>query len=216
MKSSRMLCHTCAGFFLATILLFSSAASGKNSSLDSLLDDIKEKSGALSALSCNFTQKRSLALFSKPIEFQGRLFLIRPEKLRWEFLAPVPSVLIFNGDKGMRCNKDSAPEKFVLARDPVMRMVAEQLWTWLDGDYSKLHDKYQIEKTGDSAIQVKPKNSSSEFIQDISIVFDKVTRQPESVTIKETGGDETSISFFSYQLSPSIPDSTFTQCFPLE
>ncbi len=96
-------------------------------------------------------------------------------------------------------------------------MVAEQLWTWLDGDYSKLENNYRIEKTGDFAIRVTPAEKEvPNIIQDISIVFDSDNRQPKSVTITETGGDETLITFSAYQLNPSLPDSTFTQCFPFE
>lgn len=201
--------------FIVIILLFQTAAtSSRETNLDELLLDIREESAAINALTCAFTQRRTLALFKKPIVFHGQLALIRPNRLRWEFTDPVPSVLIFDDDKGMRCNNKNKPTKFDLANDPVMRMVAEQLWTWLDGDYSKIQNDYKIEKTGESAIAVRPLNKpTSDIIQDIAIVFDSKSRQPESVTITEPGGDETFITFSNYQLNPTIPESTFTECF---
>lgn len=214
MKNSYFLLSLFAAFIVISILLQSAATFSRATELDELMDDIREKSAAINALTCEFTQKRTLALFKKPIVFHGQLALIRPNRLRWEFTAPVPSVLIFDDDRGMRCNDKNEPTKFDLANDPVMRMVAEQLWTWLDGDYSKLQNNYKIEKTGESAISVRPVNKpTSDIIQDIAIVFDRESRQPESVTIREPGGDETFIIFSAYQLSPSIPESTFTECF---
>ncbi len=215
MKNSSSFFTTIFAFIATSILLLpSSPAFSKDISLEELLLDIRKKSSALTTLSCDFTQKRSLALFNKPIVFQGQLALIRPDKLRWEFISPVPSVLIFNGDKGIRCNDNDKPVKFDLANDPVMKMVAEQLWTWLDGDYSRLEKEYAIKKTGDSAILVTPKNQkTSNLIKNISIVFDGENRQPKSVTILEPGGDKTLITFNDYQLSPTLPDTTFTTCF---
>ncbi len=221
-KSSAFCCSFCRAFFLrlsafmfaSMLFLPTPPVFSKEMSLKELLFDIRQKSAALTALSCNFTQKRSLALFNKPIVFQGQLALIRPDKLRWEFVSPVPSVLIFNGDKGLRCNDTDKPVKFDLANDPVMKMVAEQLWTWLDGDYSKLEKEYAIKITGESAILVTPqKQNTSNIIKNISIAFDSENRQPKSVTILEQGGDETLITFNDYQLSPTLPNSTFTKCF---
>ncbi len=215
MKNSSSFFNTIFAFIAISILLLpSSPALTKDLSLEELLLDIRKKSSALTALSCDFTQERSLALFNKPIVFQGQLALIRPDKLRWEFISPVPSVLIFNGDKGIRCNDNDKPVKFDLANDPVMKMVAEQLWTWLDGDYSRLEKEYAIKKTGDSAILVTPENQkTSNLIKNISIVFDGQNRQPKSVAILEPGGDKTLITFNDYQLSPTLPDTTFTTCF---
>ncbi len=214
MKNNSSLLRIVLGLTMMACLCQSAQAITKDNNLAGLLLDIKEKSAALNALTCDFTQKRSLALFSKPIKFHGQLALIRPDKLRWEFISPVPSVLIFDGNKGIRCNDQGKPDRFNLTNDPVMKMVAEQLWTWLDGDYSRLKHEYNIEKTDESAILVTPfRQPTSDLIKDISIVFDKENRQPLSVTIREPGGDETFIAFSAYKLSPVIPQSTFRQCF---
>lgn len=215
MKNRSRLFSSLFTLFVALNLLQPAAVYCNTTSLKDLIHDIKDKSAALRGLTCDFTQTRTLALFNKPIVFHGNLALIRPDRLRWEFTSPVPSVLILNGDSGMRCNDKMEPIRFDLAKDPIMRMVAEQLWTWLNGDYSKLGNDYTINISGESAIIVTPVNKeTSTIIKDISIVFNKKNRQPESVTIREPGGDETSIAFSAYRLSPSIPDSTFTICFP--
>lgn len=215
MKNSSGFFSLITSLIVVSIILFlSSPAFSKKTTLEELLLDIRDKSAELTSLTCDFTQKRSLALFNKPIVFEGRLTIVRPDKLRWEFLTPVPSVLIFDGNKGIRCTDNNKPARFDLASDPVMRMVAKQLWTWLDGDYSKLKNDYSIKKTGESSILVTPEEEqTSDLIKNIAIVFDTNNRQPKSVTILEPGGDETLITFRAYQLSPMLSETTFTTCF---
>ncbi len=214
MKNSHFPLTWFTGSFLVLILLHSAPVFSQEKTLDKMLLDITQKSVETAAITCDFKQVRTLALFNKPIVFHGKLALIRPNKLRWEFTTPVPSILIFNDDKGLRCNENSEPTTFDLASDPVMRMVAEQLWTWLAGDYSKLKADYTLEKSGESSILVTPLDSqTANIIQNISIDFDENNMQPQSVLVREPGGDETSITFSAYKLNPVIPQSTFTHCF---
>ena len=187
------------------------------SPLDDLLHDIETHSRRIETLRCRFTQERSLAMFQQPIRFHGRLALIRPDRLRWEFLSPVPSVLIFNGDRGLRCTDGSDPVEFNLATDPVMRMVAEQLWTWLKGDYAALRQSYAIKQSGPAAITVTPVDQgTADIIAAIDITFDDATFQPQSVTILEAGGDSTRIDFSDYAFDTRLPEAMFTSCLPRE
>lgn len=203
--------------FLATfallVFLSPSAVSSENK-LDLLLAEVKSKSLQLNSLSADFIQEKRLALFQNPITFTGKIALVRPNKLRWEFLDPVPSVLIFNENFGQRCVKGSDPQKFDLATDPVMKMVAEQLWTWLDGDYTKLKDDYSLQLVKDLSLDIRPKNKSmQEIIEKITLQFEQHSLQPETIQILEPGGDLTSIKFSNHTLAPTLPETTFRVCY---
>lgn len=205
-------------FILITCLAFSVDPCGaKPTALDDLLLDIQNKSEEITSLRCDFTQTKILSLFNKPIVFQGQLSLIRPDKLRWEFTSPIPSVLIFNGENGIRCTDNKAATTFSLTSDPVMRMVATQLWTWLNGDYTQLKDDYLIEKTNVSSITITPKKeTTAQYIEAITITFEETTKQVMKVSISEPGGDITHIVFTNYLLNPKLPESTFSHCNRLE
>lgn len=202
--------------FLATfaLLFFSTSAITSENDLDQLLDEVKQKSMQLNSLTADFTQEKRLVLFQNPITFTGKIALVRPNRLRWEFLHPVPSVLIFNEKSGLRCVKGSDPQKFDLATDPVMKMVAEQLWTWLDGDYNKLKGDYSLQLVKEATIEIRPKNQNmQEIIEKITLQFEQHSKQPENIQILEPGGDVTSILFSNHILSPDLPESVFSRCY---
>lgn len=186
---------------------------GESGELTAFLAEIQAASDQVRSFSSEFVQERRLALFAEPVFFKGSLTVVRPDRLRWEFTAPVPSVLIFNGERGMRCNDKAPPVHFDLGADPIMKIVAEQLWLWLGGDYSRLSASYDMAKSGPSALRITPKDKRlSEFISAITITFDRTSRQPEKVEIADPGGDTTILSFQAYVLNTDTPDVLFSLC----
>lgn len=189
------------------------ALAADSKALAAFLADVRSQSSQVRSFSCLFVQERHLALFARPVIFHGALFIIRPDHLRWEFTDPVPSVLIFNGNKGIRCNDDAPPVHFDLKSDPIMRMVAYQLWTWLDGDYEKLETMYDLKLHNKYCLVIIPKEQGVvNVIATITITFDEKTMQPEMVEIVEPGGDLTRIRFHDYKLNVSFSEAVFTRC----
>jgi outer membrane lipoprotein-sorting protein len=181
--------------------------------LSNFLTEIQASSAKVRSFSSQFVQERRLALFTEPVIFHGSLTVVRPDRLRWEFTAPIPSVLIFRGEQGIRCNDKAPPTHFDLGTDPIMRTVAEQLWLWLGGDYSRLNALYLMEKSGPSALRITPKDLRVlDYINNITITFNTTSRQPEKVEIADPGGDTTIISFSTYVLNGDTPDILFTRC----
>lgn len=190
---------------------------GSETDLERFLLHIKEKSEEVSSLHANITQEKKLALFKKPIIFTGKISLDRPDKLRWEFISPVPSVLIFNQTKGMKCELGSKPQHFDLQSDPIMQIVAKQLWTWLDGDFTKLKNDYSLHLIDPQTIKIKPNDiSMKKIIEWVSILFDNQSGQPLNIVIVEPGGDSTNIHFSNHQLKPHFSEKEFSQCFDSE
>lgn len=198
---------------LSVIINTSVALAVEERSLESFLAKIQEASDRVCSFSCTFTQEKHLAMFAQPVLFQGRLAIIRPDKLRWEFTHPVPSVLILSGERGIRCNDQVAPVHFQLADDPVMKMVAGQLWYWFGGKYSRLSEKYTVEKQGPATLVITPGNKAeSEYISSVKIVFDEQLLQPKIVEIAEAGGDLTRIIFSSPVINSELSEDLFTDC----
>lgn len=198
---------------LSTFALPPGGLAGQSGELTAFLAEIQAASDQVRSFSSEFVQERRLALFAEPVFFKGSLTVVRPDRLRWEFTAPVPSVLIFNGERGIRCNDKAPPVHFDLGADPIMKTVAEQLWLWLGGDYSRLNASYDMAKSGPSALRITPNDKRlSEFISAITITFDKTSRQPEKVEIADPGGDTTILSFQAYVLNTETPDVLFSLC----
>lgn len=188
---------------------------GETDPLDLLLEKIETRVAVTKTVQADFSQKRFLKIFIKPVTFQGKLILQRPDKLRWENISPIPSVMIFSADKGIRCNSDAAPVYFDLQTDPIMKMVAQQIWAWADSSYSRLKGQYSIQMLEPTVILLKPQEEKmAAAIESIQVRFHETTLQPEEITIFEPHNDKTVIRFSNYLLNQTIEESRFTTCFP--
>ncbi len=182
--------------------------------LDIFLQQVEQEAEDTQTVQCSFIQERTLTIFAKPVIFKGQMQLSRPDKLRWENIDPIPSSLVFSGSRGLRCNDDAPPVHFDLQTDPVMKMVAEQIWTWADGNYEKLKNTFTITLAGESTIELIPAESGSHVIKMIRVTFNRETLQPDTVLVLEQGGDSTKIRFFDYELNQPIAEDRFTSCAP--
>lgn len=182
--------------------------------LDQLLQRVEKQASGTKTVQCSFLQERTLTIFSNPVVFKGKMVLSRPDKLRWENIDPIPSALVFSGNRGLRCNDDAPPVHFDLQTDPVMKMVAEQIWTWADGDYERLKNKFSISLIENNSIELIPATPTENIIQAIKVTFEKKTLQPMTVEVLEKGGDSTRINFYDYFLNKPVDDTWFTSCSP--
>ena len=183
--------------------------------VEQLLEAIDQKASSIKTIDCSFAQKRFLSVFKNPVSFTGRLVLDRPTKLRWEIIKPIPSVLVFNGSKGMHCQGEGEPRTFDLGSDPIMRIVSQQLWSWLSGNYSKLRQDYSIALQAENILSLTPKEAgTARYISTIDITFEPTTMQPSKVVIYESPENRTEITFFDYQLNTPVDHSLFSMCRP--
>lgn len=181
--------------------------------LEGFLARVEARAAGTRSFVCDFRQERRLAIFAKPVVFSGKLFLSRPDRLRWEFTAPIASLLILDGKTGRRCGEGSPASEFNLERDPVMRLVAGQLRTWSSGTYRDLLGEFALELAAGPSLLLKPRQAGlSAFLDRIVVVFDPDSLQPVRVEIQEEGGDRTVISFTSYRLNPELPPELFSAC----
>ncbi|MEA3384983.1 MAG: outer membrane lipoprotein carrier protein LolA [Thermodesulfobacteriota bacterium] len=182
--------------------------------LSSFIHDVEAKAATVKTLTCTLKQERHLAIFARPVIFQGRMALEKPDKLRWEFTSPIASVLIFNGAKGLKCSGNSEPQRFNLATDPIMQMVSKQIWTWVNGSYTTLQEQYHMVllEPGPCLVLTANDPKISRAISSVKISFNPDSLQPTTVRIQEPGGDHTVISFSNFILNQPLDQSLFTRC----
>ncbi|NTV15350.1 MAG: outer membrane lipoprotein carrier protein LolA [Desulfobulbaceae bacterium] len=182
-------------------------------SLEEFLLRVESHAAGVASFTCDFRQERTLAIFAKPVVFSGKLYLARPDRLRWEFRKPIASLLILDGKTGRRCGEGSPASEFNLERDPVMRLVAGQLRTWTGGNYRDLQGEFTLELKSGSALVLRPRQAGlASFLNRIEVAFDAKTFQPTRVEIHEEGGDRTVLSFTGYQLNPELSGELFSAC----
>lgn len=203
-------------FLITSLILLISLTSirAERAETGSLISRIKARAAEVDTFICDFRQEKHLKIFKNPVVFKGRLLVDRPDKLRWEFTSPIPSVLILNKNKGLKCSPEGERQEFNLGSDPTMSLLAEQLWSWLSGDYSKLQDKFNLtEQHSPPVLTITPKTENSDrMFKEISIRLAPGLLHPTSITIRTTGEDRTLLYFKDYKLNRSLADSLFLNC----
>ena len=96
-----------------------------------------------------------------------------------------------------------------------MNMVAEQIWTWVDGDYGRLQNKYIITLTGELTIELVPRSIDfADVIVSVTVELERESLQPKTIMVLEAEGDSTLIRFANYRLNEPVTDTLFSTCYP--
>ncbi len=182
--------------------------------LISLLETHAKK---IRSLRCDFTQEKIHPMFNRPLEFRGVIAFRRPDSLRWEYTAPLPSVIIIKDKRGKRCAGTGEAYEFSMDNDPVMAKFSSSLKRWLTGDYSALADIFEISRPSEWSLFLRPKPDGNGMPAGFTILvnIDPRTVAPSSLTIKgqnPAGIDTTTIRFESCLENPDIPETEFASC----
>ena len=179
-----------------------------------LVAAVTERALAVNTLSCDVVQEKHLAMLARPVVFTGRMSVKRPDKLRWEFVKPIPSVFIINGSRILRCSPDMAPAEFDIASNPVMKQAAVQMLAWVGGDFKSLAGMFRISLSseGTGLVLVPKEMQMSAGITRITVMFDPATLRPATVRIDEQAGDWTRIVLTNYRINRVMDRGLFESC----
>ncbi len=183
--------------------------------LTALLDRLEAKLGQVSSLRADFTQKRHLSLFTDVVRSEGALLFARPDAVRFETTRPFQSVLIAAG-------RSVAKYEFLDGRwqklkpgggAAAMRLVTEQIATWLGGKLRCKADAYELSATADAdavTITLAPRHERlRQFIAAIELTLNRNETHFDVVTVREPGGDLTRMLFKHPKHDVELPKGVF-------
>ncbi len=183
-------------------------------STQELVSAVTREAALVHSLSCAVFQEKHLAMLARPVIFTGRMSVQRPDRLRWAFISPIPSVFIINGSRVIRCTLSSKPVEFDLNSSPAMKQAAAQMLAWVSGDFQSLAGMFSmaLARNGTGLVLVPGDKTSSAGITKITVMFDPKTLRPVIVRMDEQGGDWTRIILSDYRIDPVFPKGEFSEC----
>ena len=88
-----------------------------------------------------FTQEKHLQILAQPLVSRGRLIFAAPDRLRWEYEAPLPSVLLMNEGRVQRFVKTGPTwTEDASAALPAMSFVMQEIGRWMNGRFDENPD----------------------------------------------------------------------------
>jgi hypothetical protein len=163
------------------------------------------------SIQADFIQEKDMRILAKPLVSKGRLLFRSPDNLRWEYLAPVKSVLLM---------KDGNPHKFVTENgawrqddspglDAVPTILA-QMTGWLEGRFSDANGAAMFAVSRQrQVVRLTPKEEGMRAVIaaiELHLVADDLV---DEVDIHEGGEAVTRIKFKNTITGQAIPDALF-------
>jgi outer membrane lipoprotein-sorting protein len=177
-----------------------------------VLAQMQRLAADVTTLQSDFVQEKHLSMFQEVLRSKGRFFFARPDRLRWELTDPVAAGFVLVGGKGRRWNAHSGPqEPFELTREPVMQLVAEQLFAWAAVDLERLRRSYRITvvQRAPVVLNLEPLAAAGGFLDYLRVAFAEDGRHVAMVEVHEQGGDFTRIRFVKAKVNSPLPDELF-------
>ena len=172
---------------------------------------LKETFRNVRSVKADFLQKRYLKILTKPLLSEGKLFFYTPDSLRWEYLNPLPSVMLQKGSTVQIYNffegawKPEMPESV-----EATRMVLAEISQWFQGRFDQSKAFKQLYSPGPPArVTMVPVEGIKTFIQRIEIILSAKPAVIDRVEIEEPGGSGTSIEFRNVEINSSFPSEVF-------
>jgi len=163
------------------------------------------------SVQADFVQEKHLKILNRPIISTGTFAFQGPGSLRWEYLTPIPSILLLhNGNIRKFVKKDgNLREDRGIGLDAMQLMLGE-ISNWLVGRFTD-NDIFTTSFPDKQTIILKPRGKSlAGLISKIELKPSEQKGVLDSVTIFEGSDSYTRMTFSNTVINKNIPDALFT------
>ncbi len=174
---------------------------------------IRQAASTVRTLAGEFTQEKHLEMLENAPVSKGRFFFQNPDRLRWEVYEPAAMGFIVDGDKGKRWKGQSgARQSFDLKKEPVIKIISDQVFAWARADFERLGAGYDITVMGEGPVTLKlvPLSATEKkYLEYIKLVFSPEDDYVIAIEVHESGGDYTLITFVGMAVNTLLQEDAF-------
>lgn len=174
--------------------------------------DSGQESVHVESVRADFTQEKHLPILARPIISKGRFLFQAPDSLRWEYFAPIHTVLLMD---------DGATRKFIQREGRFveehgmgvdsMQIVLQEITGWLDGEITDT-PTFRVQSKDNDLIILSPREDAlAAIISRIELKLLGKTGLMESVTLFEGPGSFTRMVFSGGVLNEQLPADHFSR-----
>lgn len=173
-------------------------------------ESIRAAAEKVDAIQADFVQEKHLPILTKPLVSNGRLSYRRPDALRWEYTAPVKSVLLMQDGEARRfVESDQGLVEDASVRMQAMQFVMPEISGWLGGRFRD-NPLFEASLSGTRTIRLVPRDAGmARFIQRIELVMSDRPGVIEQVLIFESETAFTRMVFRNTQVNPVLDGRLF-------
>jgi len=172
---------------------------------------LKDTAATVTAVQAAFVQEKHMQILARPLASKGVFLFKAPDSLRWEYLAPIKSVLVMhNGQIRRFVHKDGRLVEDASAGLQSMQVVIQQITLWLNGRFDENPAFSAALEPGPKIVMTPKDKALARLIRRIEIVLAEQPGVLESVTIFESEDSFTRLIFQNVTLNPRLGDTAFS------
>ncbi len=172
----------------------------QSSDMRDLLIQMENQGSDFNSLKTDFIQEKNLVVFRNKIIIKGRIYLQKPRTVAWHVDEPLKYSVLITDRLIRQWDEDTDQvQEIPLSKNPMFRVVIDQLTAWFSGRYVQLLDDYTVsaKKTHPLEIEFIPRESGNmkKIIKAITVTFREDRKYLQKVQFDEVSGDSTTITF---------------------
>ena len=173
---------------------------------------IRAAAGRLQSVSADFLQEKHMKILARPIRSKGRFYFQKPGAIRWEYHAPVRSVLLVSdGSTRQFVQGDTGMEENTGPQLQSMDIVMQEIGSWMNGRFDE-SQAFEATLAAARTIRLTPRHAAfARFIQKIEITLARQDGVIDAVTIYESGDSFTRLTFVNTVANKALPAKLFTE-----
>ena len=187
----------------------SHAAPRKTPPVPELILQVEKKYADAGTLVANFSQVNTSGALGTKKTSTGRLFVKRPDKVRWETLSPDPNILVSNGKKFWFYTPpfDASEHGQLIERrsSEVQSLLATAL---LSGNFSS-QKNLTVKKLSLSKFAVTPRAGAGGGLNKALVQLDPDKKVILRVILDQAGGNKSEVELFDVKLGDPLADAVF-------
>ncbi len=186
-------------FLLTTSAVLVAASRAHASPLDDALADVAKARAKLTSLQGPFVQERTIALLASKVKSNGRMWMVRPDRLRWE-LEPPDAAVYWVLPEGLAWKTKAGNGKVAKGAQGPLGGVLGDLLVLLGGDLATLKGRYDLtlikRDASEFVIHAVPKDKAvAKSTKRIELALGADPSILRRVVIVESGDDRSEITF---------------------
>lgn len=159
----------------------------------------------------DFKQVKHMEVMESDIPSNGKLVFKSPNLIRWEYVTPYKSTVVFKEDK-LFVSQDGRKDAYDLSSNKMFRSLNSLIVGSLNGDMfdnSKFEITYFTDAVGYRVVFVPKEKKILKFIGSFQLKFDKEKGEVLEVKLNEPNGDYTRITFQNKKLNSAVSEQEF-------
>jgi len=174
--------------------------------------EIKAAARQITSIHADFVQEKHMPILARPLVSAGTLDYRAPDDLRWEYRAPIRSILLMHNGRVRRYFQvDGRLTEDAGLNAQAFNVVVQQITQWLNGDFDR-NPAFKARLAPGPRIILEPRDEAfAAMIRRIEVELSDRPGIIRSVTIFEPGDATTRLEFRNIVANPAIADVVFRE-----